>query len=61
MTQLPVEHSGAGKNRGQLVPKITMLSSTNAFGSRLMGLQGALGSTRQFAALNVVKVCSYKL
>jgi len=37
-----------------------MLSSANAFGSTMtsgFGLLGAVGATRNFAALNVVKVC----
>ena len=37
-----------------------MLSSANAFGVNMVGgfgFSGALGSTRGFAAMNVVKVC----
>ena len=40
-----------------------MLSSVNAFGSTMNGgfsLLGAVGATRNFAALNVVKVRSLK-
>lgn len=44
------------KNRALFLSKSLMLSSTNALGSHVTGLGFFAGTSRNFAALNVVKV-----